>query len=368
MKKSRRSPALGRTGQRALKAMTAQALRLGTGLFRQMLKPALKPARQPRLTPLLPKRKPAGKPAARPRPQPGSASGGGFSTGNWTSGTAMGAGGARRWHLYSPPGQRPGQRLPLLVMLHGCKQDAAGFAASTRMNRLAASQRFLVLYPAQDRLANPQGCWNWYGTDAGRAQAEAALILQAIDTVCQRHGADSQRVVVAGLSAGASMAALLASRHPARFAAVVMHSGVPPGTAHSTLSALRAMQGRRSTPPLAATATSAAAGWPPLLVIHGTADGVVSPHNAEAAARVWAAAAGALAGPTRQVQRGQRRAMQVTDFKRRGQTMATLALVLGLGHAWSGGAAGQPFSDALGPDASRMVWAFAQKQFRRVAA
>jgi len=35
-----------------------------------------------------------------------------------------------------------------------------------------------------------------------------------------------------------------------------------------------------------------------------------------------------------------------------------------LGHAWSGGAAKQPFSDALGPDASRMAWAFAARQFR----
>ena len=42
---------------------------------------------------------------------------------------------------------------------------------------------------------------------------------------------------------------------------------------------------------------------------------------------------------------------------------ATLVEVEGLGHAWSGGASGQPFSDASGPDASRMAWAFAAKQF-----
>ena len=63
------------------------------------------------------------------------------------------------------------------------------------------------------------------------------------------------------------------------------------------------------------------------------------------------------------MQRGKRRAMAVTDFKRRGKTVVTLADVAGLGHAWSGGAASEPFSDARGPDASRMVWAFAAKQF-----
>ena len=286
--------------------------------------------------------------------------------GRWTTGAALGPGGARRWRLYSPPGLQPGERLPLLVMLHGCTQDADAFAASTGMNRLAARERCLVLYPEQDRLANAQGCWNWYDTDHGRAQAEADLVLAAIDQVCLRR-ADRQRVVLAGLSAGASLAALLATRHPARFCGVVMHSGIPPGTAHSTLTALGAMRGGRRTAPLGLPG-DAGVPWPPLLVVHGTADGVVSPHNGEAAAKAWAAAAGATASTTRRVQRGQRHAMLVTDFKHRGRTAATLALVQGLGHAWSGGAAGQPFSDPQGPDASRMVWAFAQKQFALRAA
>ena len=56
--------------------------------------------------------------------------------------------------------------------------------------------------------------------------------------------------------------------------------------------------------------------------------------------------------------------MTVTDFKRQGSLVATLVEIGALGHAWSGGAAGQPFSDAQGPDASRMVWAFAARQFR----
>jgi poly(3-hydroxybutyrate) depolymerase len=69
-----------------------------------------------------------------------------------------------------------GERLPLMVMLHGCGQDAKNFAMSTRMNRIAARERFLVLYPEQDRLANAQGCWNWFDTTSGRAYGEAALI------------------------------------------------------------------------------------------------------------------------------------------------------------------------------------------------
>lgn len=300
--------------------------------------------------------------------------------GTWHDGVALGPGGARRYRLFMPrlftpgslmpPGSASPERLPLIVMLHGCGQSADGFALSTRMNRIAVKERFGVLYPEQDRHANLQGCWNWYDTDTRRAYREAATLIAAIDQVVHLHPLAADRVAVAGLSAGASMAALLASRHPERFAAVVMHSGVPPGAAHSTGSALRAMLGRvpaQQGAPSAAAAEAAPA-MPPLLVIHGTADRIVATANGEAAVQAWAAAAGAAAAPSRIVQRGQRRAMTVTDFKRRGQTVATLCLVDRLGHAWSGGAASQRFSDAAGPDASRMVWAFAARQFARLRA
>ena len=283
--------------------------------------------------------------------------------GAWLPGVALGAAGARRYRLYRPPGLRPGERVPLIVMLHGCGQDAKSFAASTRMNRIAAREGFIVLYPEQDRLANSQGCWNWFDTQSGRAFSEAALIMAAVEQVCLLAPVDRERMAVAGMSAGASMAALLVTRYPGHFKALVMHSGVPPGTAHSALTALRAMRGQRAAPPLAATPSTAADGWPALLVIHGTADNTVAQGNGHAAAQTWANAAGARAGTPRTVQRGKRRAMTVTDFKSRGKTVVTLADVAGLGHAWSGGAASEPFSDAQGPDASRMVWAFAAKQF-----
>jgi poly(3-hydroxybutyrate) depolymerase len=63
------------------------------------------------------------------------------------------------------------------------------------------------------------------------------------------------------------------------------------------------------------------------------------------------------------VQRGKRHAMTVTDFKLGRKTVAALVEVDKLGHAWSGGAARHAFSDAAGPDASRMLWAFAARQF-----
>ena len=312
------------------------------------------------------------KPAAMRRNKPtaaGASAGANAGAGASTRGVALGPSGARRYLLFKPPGARKLVPLPLLVMLHGCAQDAAAFAASSRMNRLAATEGFLVLWPEQEKLANLQGCWNWFETRSGRAFKEAASIIAAIDQVCALHGADPARVAVAGLSAGASLAALLATRYPERFKAVAMHSGIAPGAAQSSATALAAMQGRRAPAALPVTAADGGDGpdLPPLLVIHGSADGVVRPSNGRAAAQVWAAAAGAVASAPRTVQRGQRYPVAVIDFKRRGRIAASLCEVAGLGHAWSGGAAGQAYSDPKGPDASRMVWAFALRQFKAVS-
>lgn len=295
--------------------------------------------------------------------------------GDWLSGMALGPAGARRYHLFRPAELQlaPGERLPLMVMLHGCGQTGRDFAISTRMNALAVRHRFLVLYPEQDRIAHPQGCWNWYERRSGKADAEAATLMAAVDQVCMLYPADRERVAVAGLSAGASMAALLATRYPARFRAVAMHSGVAPGAARSSATAIGAMRGR-NVPPMPVTAVGKAMGaaavfatLPPMLVLHGDGDAVVAPSNARHSAEVWAAAVGAVAGPVRAVKRGKRLPMRLTDYRRRGRALVVLCEIAQLGHAWSGGAARGLFSDPVGPDATRMVWAFVAAQFKAAA-
>ncbi|CAN7591673.1 alpha/beta hydrolase-fold protein [Variovorax sp. LjRoot130] len=336
--------AFTRAYQRGLKALTNATLRSGTRIAGEVTRAAAKQLKPPR------------------------------GPGDWLSGMAIGPGGARRYHLYRPPDIQPGERLPLLVMLHGCGQTGRDFAVSTRMNVLAARERFFVLYPEQDRLAHPQGCWNWYDRRSGKADAEAATLMSALDQACTLYPVDGERVAVAGLSAGASMAALLATRYPVRFKAVAMHSGVAPGAARSPATALGAMRGRH-VPPMPATAVGKAMGaaavfttLPPLLVLHGDADVVVSASNAGSTAEVWATATGAKPGAERTLQRGKRHAMRVTEFKRGGRTFVMLCEVAGLGHAWSGGAPRLPFSDAAGPSATRLIWAFAAKQFKVAAA
>ena len=327
--------------QRTLKVMTRSAVRVGTKAIKDSLRAGL----------ISPKRTLAKKSV------PLSA--------NWSTGIAVGTAGPRRYRLYKPSGLRRNEKLPLLVMLHGCGQDADALAASSRMNQIAARERFFVLYPEQDRLSNMQGCWNWYDTRTGRAQAEENSINAAIEKICLTQAVDRNRIALAGISAGAGMAVLLATHHPERFKAIAMHSGIAPGVAHSSASAIKAMFGQSATPsPLPPIAADAR--LPALLVIHGQADHVVASGNGAEAALRWGERVGAKASKPRTVQRGARYAANITDYRRQGLIVATLCEVSRLGHAWSGGAAGHAYSDPKGPDASRMIWAFVVKQFARV--
>jgi len=63
--------------------------------------------------------------------------------GDWLVGLVLGVSGTRRYRLFRPAGIKFGEKLPLIVMLHGCNQDANRFAACTRMNVVAARERFL---------------------------------------------------------------------------------------------------------------------------------------------------------------------------------------------------------------------------------
>ena len=67
-------------------------------------------------------------------------------------------------------------------------------------------------------------------------------------------------------------------------------------------------------------------------------------------------------------QRGQRHAARVTDYKHKGKVRVSLHQIEHLGHAWSGGPAKMAYSDADGPDATRLVWTFVARQFKAAQA
>lgn len=233
---------------------------------------------------------------------------------------------------------------------------------------------FAVLYPEQSLRAHAHGCWHWYeDTDrAGRGEANAVVSL--VDALVDEHGFDASRVYVAGLSAGAGLASLLALHHPDRFAAVALHSGPALGEANSGITAMDVMRrGLRQNPAAAVDALVEGGAYPgmPALIVQGDGDHVVAPKNADQLTVQFmrlnglADSRGALRGGERVETR--ETGAQITDVCRDGEPVVRLCHVKGLDHAWAGGDEAVPFHAAVGPDASAMIWAFFEANQRTVA-
>lgn len=292
---------------------------------------------------------------ASPVPTPVSRGGGRWEEGSWGLGPLV----QRRYRLFIPPGVSASRPAPLLVLLHGCGQDTASFAACTRAATLARSAGCVVLMPEQSSQANAQRCWNWFRS-AARVVAEASLLMSIVEHVCQQQPVRRERVFALGLSAGGAMAVILGLRYPDRFVAVGSHSGAVPLSASNAAQAARVMHGKGQPDVDAARFQLAGRRPPPLLLLHGDADHVVHFDNALASAALWQQLLPqppVLAKP-RRVQRGQRRAYSIFPWSSEGEPYIRLVRIEGLGHAWSGGPSSQAFADPSGPDALRIAWQF----------
>jgi poly(hydroxyalkanoate) depolymerase family esterase len=133
----------------------------------------------------------------------------------------------RNFTVVTPEKSSPGKK-PLLVLLHGCKQNPNLILEGTGLEYAALKYDFVVMAPEQSVINNIDHCWNWF-LDINQVRSsfnEMGQIIGAIEAMVATRKVDRERIYLAGMSAGGVMAHNLSVCYPDYFSAVAIHSGL----------------------------------------------------------------------------------------------------------------------------------------------
>jgi len=200
---------------------------------------------------------------------------------------------------------------PLVVLLHGCSQQASGMIPSGFLD-LADEYHFYLVLPQQRSANNPVNCFNWageYGDPANlvRGKGENMSIKQMIDKMEADHSIDPAHVYIAGFSSGGAFAAVMLATWPELFDAGAVMSGVPYHCATTVQGAYDCMAlgshpELKKTPAqwgdLVRDASNHGGAYPRVILFHGTSDTTVHPDNMLELVDQWTNVHGIAADPT----------------------------------------------------------------------
>jgi len=298
----------------------------------------------------------------------------------WTAGIVRAAGGSRNFKLWIPTTLESGQPWPLLMLLHGCRLDAEHMAAISGMNDVAEANRFLVVYPEQSRRANLLRCWNWFRPEhQERGAGEPSILAAVVGQIRSTYNVDPDRFYVAGVSAGAAMATILAATYPDLFTPLAVSAGAEFKAASSASEGFAVMkrggpdptrQGQLAFEVMRSGLAQTKRQRMPVIVFHGTADDRVALVNSDQVIAQWCKTNACLAVEhaetgfsltesviSSQVPGGY--AYQKHIYVEHGSRLLMEKwLVRGLGHAWSGSPKPSKYGDPKGPNASAEIWRF----------
>lgn len=183
------------------------------------------------------------------------------------------------------------QTKSLVVLLHGCVQQAESLAKQSGFSALATQYNFTLLLPQQSPKNNVKACFNWFSEqDNGKDQGEVLSIKNMITTL--KLQSEYEHIYIAGLSAGGAMTSALLTHYPDLFSAGAVIAGLPYPCANDLAKAISCMRNGPSQSAdelvkLAKKGNAVVKTWPRLIVITGREDKVVNPKNSHYLALQW---------------------------------------------------------------------------------
>lgn len=182
----------------------------------------------------------------------------------------------------------------LVVALHGCNQNAGDISEESGWNTLADAYNFIVIYPQQKILNNPNRCFNWFMKGDNRIdKGEVASVDAMIKYVAKNYSIDTSRIFIYGLSAGAAMSMATISCYPDLFKAAAILAGGPymmlnnPAKAMSMMNNPKKFTDQELLESVLVQHKNEIRKRPKIIVLHGDDDPLVNPRNAELIVRQW---------------------------------------------------------------------------------
>lgn len=215
---------------------------------------------------------------------------------NQVTGFGSNPGNLAMYH-YKPDGVADGHAV--VVLLHGCTQNASGYFTNSGWRKFADQYGFALVLPQQSSSNNALSCFNWFQAgDIARGQGEALSIRNMVAYAVSNLGASGSRVYVSGLSAGGAMTSVMLATYPDVFKAGSIAAGL----------AYKCSTVCQTTPPdqtpaqwgdLVRGAFPGYTGpYPRVAIWQGASDTTVAPANAAELRDQWTNVRGVSASPT----------------------------------------------------------------------
>lgn len=239
---------------------------------------------------------------------------------------------------------------PLVVLLHGCKQDSELIMNGTRLKEAAEKNNFFLLIPQQEVFYNIERCWNWfYSINQTRHVAgEMGQIVSTIEAIKSGYAIDSNSLYVIGMSAGGAMAHNFLACYPDYFKGIAVHSGLAFKVAEDPTEANDVLTSTNLKSPTVLGKLAAECSEIPvknhklkrLIVIHGQKDPRVNPVHANL------------------IMKATEVMMKNLSFGIPSKLISKLVMVPDLAHAWGGGVPLSPNFDEKAPSSTDAILNF----------
>jgi poly(hydroxyalkanoate) depolymerase family esterase len=273
----------------------------------------------------------------------------------------------RRYLVHVPRGKPNSRPRPLVVVLHGCRQDNRDIERISGFNALADRRGFLVAYPfvTSYRGLRNKNCWGWwFDREIHAGAGEVEDLWQIIEEIKQHYAVDSRRIHVAGLSSGAGMAVAMMVAHADKIASGAAVAGMP--YAERADAVRHAFNDEPRYRPVVAVVSAMQAEMGdrarrvPIQIVHSKNDDKVDIRAAELLRDSWGHCFEIDTREAYKVSTGITAGTPWEHSRYRdggGKSVIETLFLEGPGHGWYGGNPGN-FSFPDAPDIKRSIWRF----------